>query len=47
MSEIPDTKQVEEYLLNLQDRICEGIAGIDGVEQFAEDNEHRSHDQRD
>ena len=36
----PNTQQVKEYLLNLQDRICDGLSGLDG-KAFYEDNWQR------
>jgi coproporphyrinogen III oxidase len=37
----PDIDAVKSYLLNLQDNICDGLAGIDGRETFQEDNWQR------
>jgi len=33
----PDTRAVAEYLLGLQDRICQSLEFLDGVERFRED----------
>jgi coproporphyrinogen III oxidase len=33
----PDINAVKDYLLNLQDAICDGLAGVDGKEVFVED----------
>jgi coproporphyrinogen III oxidase len=33
----PDINSVKDYLLNLQDEICQGLAEVDGKEQFQED----------
>ena len=40
MSE-PDTRAVKDYLLNLQDRICDALALEDGNERFREDSWER------
>lgn len=37
MSELPDTQLVEDYLLDLQNRICAGIEAISGGATFVED----------
>ena len=34
----PDTNQVKNYLLDLQDRICAGIEAEDGQTTFIEEN---------
>lgn len=37
----PDTQAIKDYLLDLQDRICAGIAEEDGTASFFEDNWER------
>ena len=37
MSERPDTQAVQDYLLNLQDRICAALEAADGAARFRED----------
>ncbi len=37
MADIPDTHAVSEYLLSLQDSICNGLAAEDGQARFTED----------
>ena len=37
----PDINQVKQYLLQLQDNICQGLADVDGKEQFQEDTWQR------
>lgn len=37
----PDINQVKQYLLQLQDNICQGLADVDGKERFQEDTWQR------
>lgn len=34
----PDKQAVKTYLMNLQDRICDALAGVDGEKTFSEDS---------
>lgn len=38
-----DINAVKEYLLTLQDSICDGLSAVDGKESFREDNWDREH----
>ncbi|MCG8613162.1 MAG: oxygen-dependent coproporphyrinogen oxidase [Pseudomonadales bacterium] len=43
---IPDIETVKTYLLDVQDRICEGLADADGRAQFAEEQWQRPEGER-
>src|SRR5690554_8131565 len=38
MSQQPDTRAVKEYLLSLQDRICQRLEAVDGRASFIRDS---------
>lgn len=39
----PDVNAAKDYLLSLQDSICDGLAAVDGKEAFRKDNWQPEH----